>query len=58
MGDLVHLAAKPVVGVVKAVTGGAVDLGRCGGCAQRRERWNAAMPFGRPPEPGGPAAPG
>ena len=48
LGDVVHSAAKPVVAIVKAVTGGRVDLGECGGChgpGGRRERWNAAVPF-------------
>ncbi|WP_442891177.1 hypothetical protein [Congregicoccus parvus] len=46
LGDLVHLAARPVVAAVKAATLDHVDLDQCGGCAARRARWNAAVPFG------------
>ena len=52
LGDVVHSAAKPVVAIVRAVTGGRIDLADCTSCngpGGRRERWNAAVPFRRPP---------
>ena len=39
LGDLVHAAARPVVTVFPR-------LGECADCAERRRRWNEAVPFG------------
>lgn len=42
LGDIVALAAKPVVAVSDRVLG--TDLAHCGGCASRRAALNAALP--------------
>lgn len=42
LGDLVAIAAKPVVLVSDRVLG--TDLAHCGGCAARRAALNAAVP--------------
>ena len=43
LGDLVAIVAAPVAAVLDATLG--TDFENCGGCAGRRERWNAAVPF-------------
>ena len=47
LGDAVHTAAKPVVMLIKAF--GGPDLGKCGACRQRQEKWNKAIPDIRRP---------
>lgn len=48
LGDLVALAATPVVAISDRVIG--TDLAHCAGCAKRRDKLNAAVPnpFVRP----------
>lgn len=44
LGDAAHAVAHPVARVIDAVAG--TNLRNCGGCAERRRRWN-----GEPPSP-------
>lgn len=41
LGDAVALVAQPIARVVDAVA--KTDLQNCGGCAERKARWNAAL---------------
>lgn len=42
-GDVVAVVAQPIAGVIDAVFG--TSLKGCGGCTQRQEDWNKAIPF-------------
>lgn len=43
LGDLIHVVAQPIAKAIDAVAG--TDLQNCGGCAQRREQMNKAVPL-------------
>ena len=43
LGDLVARIAEPIAGAIDAVAG--THIKGCGGCARRREKLNAALPF-------------
>lgn len=40
-GDRTHYALRPLTKAVQRLSGGRIDLARCGGCARRRRRLNA-----------------
>lgn len=46
LGDAAALVLKPVAKAVDAVLG--TNLRNCQGCAERQEKWNAAVPFQKP----------
>lgn len=53
LGDAVHLVAQPVAVAVDHLAG--TNLRNCAGCigkGGRRDRWNKAVPFRRPPQQG------
>lgn len=47
LGDLVELGAKPLARAIDRVFG--TDLVNCPSCEQRRQDWNAAVPFKKSP---------
>lgn len=46
MGDVVALAAKPAARLIDHLFG--TDLVNCPSCEERRQDWNAAIPFNDP----------
>jgi hypothetical protein len=48
-GDVVHRVAQPIARALDRVLGTKIE--HCGGCAQRRETLNRALPFKSPPPP-------
>lgn len=48
-GDVVHRVAQPIARALDRVLG--TNIEHCGGCAQRREKLNQALPFKSAPPP-------
>lgn len=45
LGDLIHKFALPIANAIDSIAG--TDLKNCGGCQDRQEKLNQAVPFKR-----------